>query len=66
MQDLLKYLKTLKMMVIDAKTGKKADYGSTDTIIEVFKIDNESVNNFEEDGEKINYKLNQNNIFNFY
>ena len=60
-----KVAKNIEMMVVDVNTGKKADYGSTDTLIEVFKIDNESVNNFDEN-EILNYKLNQNNIYNFY
>ena len=60
-----KVAKNIEMMVVDVNTGKKADYGSTDTLIEVFKIDNESINNFDEN-EILNYKLNQNNIYNFY
>ena len=31
-----KIAKNIKMMVIDAKTGKKASFGSKKTIIEVF------------------------------
>ena len=60
-----KVSKNIKMMVVDAKTGKKANYGSVDTLIEVFKMDSENDNNFDEN-EILNYKLNQNNIYNFY
>ena len=35
-----KVSKGIKLMVVDAKTGKKANYGSTDTIIEAFNIEN--------------------------
>ena len=60
-----KVSKGIKMMVVDAKTGKKASYGSTDTIIEAFKTKNLSKNSFEEN-EFLNYKIKENNIFNFY
>ena len=60
-----KVSKDLKMMVIDAKTGQKANYGSSDTIIEAYK-NNTLVENFFEDGEKINYNKQKKNIFNFY
>ena len=52
-------------MVIDAKTGQKANYGSSDTIIEAYK-NNTLVENFFEDGEKIYYNKQKKNIFNFY
>ena len=41
-----KIAKGIKMMVIDAETGKKADFGSKKTIIESFKkekIENQSI-----------------------
>ena len=60
-----KVSKGIKMMVVDAKTGKKANYGSTDTIIEAFKTKNLTKNSFEEN-EFLNYKIKENNIFNFY
>ena len=60
-----KVSKDLKMMVIDAKTGQKANYGSSDTIIEAYK-NNTLVENFFEDGEKIYYNKQKKNIFNFY
>jgi hypothetical protein len=53
------------MMVIDAKTGKKASFGSKKTIIEVFKKDKIKVNNFE-DKDDLKYKVNKNNILKFY
>ena len=55
----------IKMMVVDTKTGKKAKYGSKDTIIEVFKTKNVDKNSFDQN-EKLNYKLNNSSIFNFY
>ena len=55
----------IKMTVIDAKTGLKADYGSTDTIIEAFKSENiDKI--FFEDSNFLNYKLRSRNIYNFY
>ena len=42
-----KVSKNIKMMVVDAKTGQKANYGTTDTIIEVFKS-NKLKNSFDE------------------
>ena len=55
----------IEMMVIDAKTGKKANYGSTDTLIEAFKAENLQKNYFEDD-QFLNYKIKDKNIFNFY
>ena len=60
-----KIAKGIKMMVIDAETGKKADFGSKKTIIEAFKkekIENETfLSNYD-------YTLNKlkNNILKFY
>ena len=51
-------------MVVDAKTGQKANYGTTDTIIEVFKS-NKLKNSFDENN-NLNYKIINKNIFNFY
>ncbi len=59
-----KVAKGIEMMVIDGKTGKNVEYGSTDTIIEAFKIDNK--NNFFEKNQNLNYKLSDKHIFNFY
>ena len=60
-----KIAKGIKMMVIDADTGKKADFGSKETIIESYKkekIENQSFSS--------NYKNNSNkfkkNILKFY
>ena len=55
----------INMMVIDAKTGKKAAYGSKDVIIETFKKKNFYKKDFENE-QNLNYKLNERNIFNFY
>ena len=60
-----KIAKNIKMMVIDAKTGKKASFGSKKTIIEVFKKDKIKVINFE-DKDDLKYKVNKNNILKFY
>jgi len=54
----------VKMVLIDTKTGKKVNYGSKDTLIEVFKI-NQDEKSFEID-QNLNYKLSNKNIFNFY
>ena len=54
----------ISMMVIESSTGKKANFGSKETIIEVFKkekIDNDSVS-----FGNINDRLNNNNILKFY
>ena len=60
-----KVSKDIKMTVIDSKTGLKADYGSSNTIIEVFKGENiDKI--FFEGNKNINYKQKTNNIFNFY
>ncbi len=60
-----KVSKDIRMMVVDSKTGKKAEYGSDNNIIEAFKTENFNKNSFEQN-ENLNYKLNNNNIFNFY
>ncbi len=54
----------VKMVLIDTKTGKKVNYRSKDTLIEVFKI-NQDEKSFEID-QNLNYKLSNKNIFNFY
>ena len=53
------------MIVVDSKTGKKANYSSKDTLIEVFKSKSLTKNSFE-DSQNLNYKLSKSNIFNFY
>ena len=60
-----KVSKNIKMMVVDAKTGEKANYGSTDTIIEVFKI-NQFDKNLIDSNKIFNNNTISNNIFNFY
>ena len=54
----------ISMMVIESATGKKANFGSKKTIIEVFKkekVDNDSIS-----FGNINDRLNNNNILKFY
>ncbi len=60
-----KVAKNIKMMVIDLKTGKKANFGSSKTIIEVFKKNTiENINLKDNDNSK--YKFKKNNILKFY
>ena len=60
-----KIAKGIKMMVIDAQTGKKADFGSKKTIIESFKkekIENQAfISN-----DKSNSNIFKKNILKFY
>ena len=60
-----KVSKDIKMMLIDAKTGKKAARETKDTIIEAFKYKIKEKNFFEGNDELIYNKPNQ-KIFNFY
>ncbi len=60
-----KVSKGIKMMVVDAKTGKKASFGSKKTIIEVFKNENLDKNYFDV-REDLKYKVSDNNIYKFY
>ena len=60
-----KIAKGIKMMVIDADTGKKANFGSKKTIIESYKkekIENQSYNS----NDKYNINSLEKNIFKFY
>ena len=60
-----KVAKNIKMMVVDVKTGKKADFGSKETIIESFK--KEKIENRLNAGiDDLNYKVSRNNILKFY
>ena len=60
-----KIAKNIKMMVVDAKTGKKADFGSKKTIIESFK--KEKIENKLNIGiDNFNYRISGNNILKFY
>ena len=65
MQDLLKLQKNIKMMVVDLITGKKANFGSKKTIIEVFKKNRLENINFE-GKDDLQYKVKKNNILKFY
>ena len=60
-----KIAKGIKMMVIDAETGKKADFGSKKTIIESYKkekIENQSYSS----NDKNNLNKFKKNILKFY
>ena len=60
-----KVAKGIKMMVVDSRTGKKADFGSKKTIIESFKEEKiENISNIGIDG--LIYKVSKNNILKFY
>ena len=54
----------ITMMVVDAKTGKKASFGTKKTIIEVYKKDEFEQKNVS--NSKINNRLKNNNILRFY
>jgi penicillin-binding protein 1A len=60
-----KVAKNIIMMVVDVKTGKKADFGSIETIIESFK--KEKIENRLNAGiDEMNYKVSKSNILKFY
>ncbi len=60
-----KVAKGIKMMVVDSKTGKKANFGSEKTIIESFK--EEKIENISNIGiYNSDYKISKNNILKFY
>ena len=59
-----KVANNINMMVIDRFTGKKANFNSKETLIEVFKKDQNLVNNNE--NLDINNRLKNNNILKFY
>ena len=59
-----KVAKNIKFLVIDKKTGRKADFGSKTTIIEAFKK-NGMTKNFLINSD-LNLKLDKNNILKFY
>jgi len=60
-----KIAKNIRMMVVDVKTGKKANFGSKETIIESFK--KEKIENNSNAGiDDLNYKISKNNILKFY
>ncbi len=59
-----KVAKNIKFLVIDQKTGRKADFGSKTTIIEAFKKSNKKQNSLTKDD--LNLKLDKNNILKFY
>ena len=59
-----KVAKNIKFLVVDQKTGKKADFGSKTTIIEAFKK-NDLTGNFITN-DYLNLKVDKNNILKFY
>ena len=60
-----KVAKNIKMIVIDLITGKKSNFGSKKTIIEVFKKKRLENINFEGKND-LQYKVDKNNILKFY
>jgi len=59
-----KVAKNIKFLVIDQKTGRKADFGSKTTIIEAYKKNDITKNSLINDD--LNLKLDKNNILKFY
>ncbi len=59
-----KVSKNIKFLVIDQKTGRKADFGSKTTIIEAFKKKDFTNNLIKNDN--LNLKVDKNNILKFY
>ena len=59
-----KVAKNIKFLVIDQKTGKKADFRSKTTIIEAFKK-NDLLKDFT-NNDNLNLKIDENNILKFY
>ena len=59
-----KVAKNIKFLVIDQKTGRKANFGSKTTIIEAFKKNDLTKNLLINDD--LNLKLDKNNILKFY
>ena len=60
-----KVAKNIKMMVVDAKTGKKANFGSKQTIVEAFKKETLE-KNFFDNNDDLKYKVSNKNILKFY
>ncbi len=60
-----KVAKNIKMMVIDPVTGKKAKFGSKQTIIEAYKKENIENLNFDLNS-NLKYRFNKHNILQFY
>ena len=59
-----KVAKNIKFLVIDQKSGKKADFGSKTTIIEAYKKTNLKNNLLVNDD--LHMKVDKNNILKFY
>ncbi len=59
-----KVAKNIKFLVIDQKTGRKADFGSKTTIVEAFK--KKDLSRDLKDYDNLNLKVDKNNILKFY
>jgi penicillin-binding protein 1A len=59
-----KVSKNIKFLVVDQKTGRKADFLSKSTIIEAFKKNDLTKNLI--NNENLNLKVDKNNILKFY
>ena len=59
-----KVAKNIKFLVIDQKTGRKADFGSKTTIVEAFK--KKDLSRDFKDYDNLNLKVDKNNILKFY
>ena len=64
MQGRLRLPDNIDMMVVDRFTGKKANFNSKETLIEVFKKNQIYINNNK--NLDINNRLKNNNILKFY
>ena len=60
-----KVSKNISMMVIDSKTGRKANFNYKETIIESFKTDRYD-EKYLDDNKNLKYKVLNNNILKFY
>ena len=59
-----KVAKNIKFLVVDQKTGKKANFGSKTTIMEAFKK-KDLTKSFSK-SKDLNFKIDENNILKFY
>jgi penicillin-binding protein 1A len=60
-----KVAENIKFLVIEQKTGRKADFGSKTTIIEAFKKNDITIRNYL-NNDNLNLKVGKNNILKFY
>ncbi len=59
-----KVAKNIRFLVVDQKSGRKADFGSKTTVIEAFKKNDLTNNSIE--NRNLNMKIDKNNILKFY